>query len=253
VCQPGEIPRRVETDFCCPSCKRPEDLCAKDDVIACFRNIPDCLPEQQPVTLSGGCCPICRPRFIPACTPACSGNTTCIFGRNGTVCVPIRRLFYIIHHLAGTNLSTADIVIWLKEVVQRYCANANNALTCAKFSTTALDLDILLLATTVVNLNGESFELDVIDWAGVVASGPVKRQSGSLGDLITAAAADPDSTDGYNVQNNSPTSATPTSATPTSTNATPNSPSTPSPTPTRASAAQLMLSLFVILAAVALF
>jgi len=193
TCKPGEVPIRTEANQCCPTCKRSESLCAKDDVVACARNIRLCASDEIPVYIAGECCPTCI-ITPPPCVPTCTAGNVCVFRKNVSSCVPIKTTVVIILRFSNnktisldpTELPT-DIRIIIREVVQRFCERNENQAVCSSFAHTVEDLDGLLMAVVIVRA-GDTITITIPNLSASLA----KRQATApdFSSLLNLALAD---------------------------------------------------------------
>jgi len=189
ICQPGEFPYRNETTQCCPSCRRPETLCPKNTVIQCYRNIRPCAVAESPAYVPGECCPTCFPP-PPTCGLTCATGSVCIPRISGPVCLPIVVATVTVtafNSSFNVTLGPTDIVILIREIIQRFCEKNENRPICAIYADSVADFDFILRAATVV-VNGRSFTISFPTLPSV-----------DIRVILTSAAVDPYSTGGdYN-------------------------------------------------------
>jgi len=209
ICAVGEFPFRNETTQCCPSCRRPETLCPKNTVIECYRNLRVCAATESPAYVPGECCPTCV--TPPTCGITCPTGV-CVPRLSGPVCLPIVVANVNITAFNGSfsiNLGPTDVVILIREIIQRFCEKNENRNICSIYADSVADFDTILKAATVTINMGGSYKISIPTLASL-----------DIRVLLTSAAADPYSTGGdYNFsvqdQENTATTAA-TGATPTS-------------------------------------
>lgn len=133
-CADGETPK-FDAAACCGSCRRPQRGCKPSEVAACVAALSVCEAGDTPQQVAGRCCPSCRPA-PPACTPPCSNSSVCVRTGSATTgtCRSKRSVAFRLTGLAQAardafgNGTASEVV---REIVRRWCDQAEMAATCA--------------------------------------------------------------------------------------------------------------------------
>lgn len=232
VCAQGEVSEKNKTQQCCPTCKRPERLCSKEELITCRNNTPACSSTQLPIYTNGECCPSCH-LTRPNCTATCPTGTVCVRRlpdsatgaprdptcRNVTVAKLFFRASDAIRRAVIGNVSCDQLVDMVKEIVQRFCDKNENVDVCATYQESFNNLVASVNSTCRPSADG-TVPVEVIVPAPVNAgsSSAAARllsnvfatfasTSTSAATQVAAAVADPEAASGYAVTLEGTTSA----------------------------------------------